>query len=254
MRLSRAIVVAVLTRILPIIALFLADISHISLAEDMDTDAIYQRSCASLVDRQWTQHENHADYTGSKLLFVQRVGTATDNRGVVSRDYCAGVAFLRADQKYDLTVLRCLVWPDRPAEIERTEACVPPDFAQWEGIRSLAESKLPNMTANRWVLPYTAGMPPSLQHAREVDHENAVGRLQRAQTQQETDCVHRATAALHEATTNHAKEFVESGVDADTFLGRVYQSCMSANTRDLPSCNQVPLGPNGKPAVSCTIR
>jgi hypothetical protein len=130
----------------------------------MDTDPAYFRSCQPLVEQQSSQHANRQSYRSTKMLTVQSgPDYSTTLNGIKSHDYCVGVAFIHNDGKsYDLTYLRCEIWPDRTTEISR-DPCEAPSIAVWNSFKRLAGELLPDMTADRWVKPYDTGIPASLE-------------------------------------------------------------------------------------------
>ena len=194
----------------------------------MDTDPQYFQQCKPLIDQQWTRHANRQFYHSTKVLNVESgPDYYTTIKGIKSHDYCVAVAFIRNDGKYDLTSLRCAIWPDH-TEIDR-DPCEAPSWKEWAAIKTLAAQELTRDAANQWVKPYENGMPQSLARAKAEDRammENDLMNQARRQGQREVECLHRGLDAWHSAAANNPKELVDSGVDGQTFVGRVYRACM----------------------------
>jgi hypothetical protein len=196
-------------------------------APPMDTDETYTQSCAKLVDTQWRQHANRSLYSSTHVLFVSRSKR-------IQNSYCIGVAFLRAENQYDLTLLQCKVHPDRSAEIADDTCSLPPGaplMGMWNELNDMAHKALSGDNRNgHWVSPYTDTVPAAITAAKDADKiaiQNHMTRQSITQGQRETGCMRQATDALHAAAQRDPRSLVDSGVDPNTFIQRVYQSCMT---------------------------
>jgi hypothetical protein len=179
--------------------------------ETFDFDTL--NPCSPL--RQRPELVNGYETVGLEKIYVEQTQTICleDNRLVVR--HTIYLEFLDTDG----SVL------DLAAGMRKKGTCIP---GKKGGCINIGENGVPtnNVTDTWTVIPTNPTSLETFKNREKAERYNDMMNQQRAQTQQNIECMHRAMNALQTETANDPKGFVDSGVDADTFIGRVYQACM----------------------------